>query len=92
MINRDIEDSTISFSSILRMCGYAHQITSNLALILLFAALILIVFFIAMILDLKMNKGKKKRNSKSKCVACVTNFNLRFIYEFFLELCICVAI
>lgn len=93
-MNTEVSNDAISFMSLLKMCGYAHQVTLNLAIVILIGASILLLLLIALMLDLKKKQRSigQQRSPGRKCVACVTNFNIRFTYEFYLELCICVAV
>ena len=90
-IDEELGEASLSFLSLLKQCGYAHQITLNLVLVLFLFALMLVLLLTAFICDFA-SRRKRKNKRNQQCGAWFVNFNLRFMYEFYLELCICVAV
>ena len=62
-------------------CGYSYNLLPNLFIVMTIAILIAFVWLLIMVVNLVQRQYKKQR-SKLFC----TNFNLRFLYEFSLEI------
>ena len=90
-------DEYLSSLSLLKMYGYAHSISLNLALVMLAGLGMIVATMFAKCLDCshkrKGGRGKLKMGKQRRqCTACLCNFNMRIVYELFLELSLCVGI
>ena len=85
------EDS--SYSYLLNTCGYKHSFSRNL-IIQIFVAITLLVVIASIFVHrlVKARKSRTEKPRKSFWGAWTINFSLRFTYEIFLEICICVCI
>lgn len=73
------------------MCGYKQSSSRNLIIFLVFAVAMLLA--VTGIFFWQFHKSCHKKNRRtSKYGEWTLNFSLRFVYEIFLELCICVSI
>jgi len=74
----------------MNMCGYKHAFSRNLLLVIAISMILLLTLAgLAVWNCVQAHRGKKV---KTRCVAWTANFSLRFVYEFFLEICLCVFI
>ena len=90
-----IDDDSNAYSALLSSCGYKHDFVRNLFVFICVASLILIVWLGAAVADYLVKRKCKKqnrRNKKQRNSVCVTNCFVRFIYQIFFEICICVFI
>ena len=88
-------DENSFFSTILNDCGYKFSITRNLTVIFLLAEVLLICIVCFTIFDILLQCSKsEQKNSKKKFrhTAWMSNFTLRFFYEFFFEVFLCTMI
>jgi uncharacterized membrane protein affecting hemolysin expression len=72
------------------MCGYKHAFSRNLLLVIAISMILILMIIVLAIWDYLQARRSKKR--KTQCAAYVANFSIRFAYEFFLEICLCVCI
>jgi hypothetical protein len=72
------------------MCGYKHAFSSNLLLVIVISIILLLT--LAGLVVLKCVRARRGKKGKTRCTAWTANFSLRFAYEFFLEICLCVFI
>ena len=84
------EDS--SFSYLLNDCGYKHAVTRNLVIVIFMAMVLALITLIAFVYNFFKSKKKDGVTRRFAYTAWMTNFNLRFAYEFFMEICLCVLI
>lgn len=73
----------VFFNTVLGMCGYKHALSRNLLIIICISLCILIVGLVLWLVDSIFN-----RKSDRRLTVFMSNFSLRFFYEFFLEICI----
>lgn len=88
-------DENSFFSTILNDCGYKLVFTKNLPIILFFALVLLICIVGFTIFDilLQCSKSKQKTSQKKfRHTAWMSNFTLRYFYEFFFEVFLCTLI
>ena len=88
-------DENSFFSTILNDCGYKFSLTRNLTVIFLLAEILLICIVCFTIFDilLKCSKSKQKTSQKKfRHTAWMSNFTLRYFYEFFFEVFLCTLI
>ena len=69
------------------MCGYKHAFSRNLLIVIGISLLLIIIFAVLSVIDLM-----RKRHGNRRCSAYVCNFSVRFVFEFFLEICLSVLI
>lgn len=69
------------------MCGYKHDFSRNLMIVIIISVVLLITLAILSLIDFF-----RKRHGNRKCSAYMCNFNMRFFYELFLEICLSVLI
>ena len=65
------------------MCGYKHAFSRNLILVIAISLVLILVMSLLSLVDLLT-----KRKGNRRCFVFAFNFNLRFVYEFFLEICL----
>ena len=75
------------FSSVLGMCGYKHAFSRNLIIVVCISFVLAFIIMMLSLIDMI-----RKRTKDRKCSAYICNFSIRFAYEFFLEICLCVLI
>ena len=82
------------YSWFLNMCGYKHAFWWNLILIIFFGTALLVVTISLYIWSFcRLRRiGLDNQCSLSKYGVWSLNFSLRFVYDFFLDICICVFI
>ena len=79
------------------MCGYKQSMSRNLFIFTIFAVVLLFIavgLFAWQFVKSHWHKtsGLKSKKRQPQYVAWTLNFSLRLVYEFFMEICICVAI
>ena len=79
------DDST--YSPLFLLCGYKPIFSQNLFLIALISAALLVLIFAFSLIDMVC-----KRRSNRRIAAWVSNFGMRFFYEFFFEIFLCMMI
>ena len=75
-------------------CGYKFSFSRNLAAVILMSCCLLIIMAIYGVLDfLRKRSGLDNvRLFPYRRTAWMANFSLRFVYEFFFEICLCLLI
>ena len=89
-------DENSFFSTILNDCGYNLAFTKNLPIILFFAGVLLICIVGFTLFDIlhqcsKRSEQKNRQNSWRHS-AWMSNFTIRYFYEFFFEVFLCTLI
>ena len=80
-------DKDSSYSGLHNMCGYKHAFSRNL-IIVIFVAMALLLIIVGIYLCRLIRSTRRP----PRHAVTTMNFGLRFVYEFFLEICICVVI
>ena len=81
------------FSYLLNDCGYKFSFSRNLIFVMSLACVLLTLVAIFGIIDfVKARNGGSSSYSEYRRTAFMTNFSLRFVYEFFFEICLCLLI
>ena len=81
------------FTYLLNDCGYKFAFYRNLILFIVLSTCFLVILAILVILDfIKSRSAPSKRYSNYRRAFWMTNFTLRFVYEFFFEICLCLLI
>jgi len=75
-----------AYNRILQVCDYEAFLAQNLLPVLVFLLIILVVWIVLSLRDCVLSKKRLKNRPKAPWCH---NFTVRFIYEFFLEFCIC---
>ena len=97
-----MQDDEEVYSTLINMCGYKHTFSRNLLIVTLILMTLIIVtvgFYIFAKLSscLQRKKAKDEDTKASRRsqrtiyakAAWMSNFSLRFVYEFFFEILIC---
>ena len=75
------------------MTGYNHKFQHNLIIVLMATGALILAFILANAIDCLSCFGRRKnKRQRSKCTAWTCNFSVRFVYEFFLEVLLCVLV
>ena len=82
-------ESAEYYSSLVFTCGYSFSFLPNLILILSLFSVILLIWLLLLGRDL-FQRSKRDRNSSEE--PWMTNFCVRFLYEVFFELSLCIMI
>ena len=69
------------------MCGYKIAFSRNLFFVGIIAAILLALMIAMIVVDFVCRRKEGRR-----CSSWVSNLSLRFFYEFFFEICLCVLI
>lgn len=81
------------YHKFLQACGYEHLYAQNLILVIAAVLLITLVWIIIQVKDfIASRRPFQKRRLNKRDEPMVTNFALRFFYEFFLEFAICITL
>ena len=83
---RAIEEHDEYYNELIHQCGYSINLMHNLALILFLIGVFLSVWFILACKDFICFCGRRKDE------ALFFNFTVRFLYEMFFEVCLCLMI
>ena len=75
----------------LKSCDFEHLFARNLVIIIASAILILTVWTLLIVLD-GFSRIKQPESSQKRKEPYANNFALRFFYELFLDICICVLV
>ena len=84
-----------SYSALLNQCGYKHAFARNLVVVIAIAMALLLVMVVLLLFDgirKCRGQGQGRRRPRVSYMAWMGNFSLRFVYEFFLEICLSVLI
>ena len=76
-----------AYSPLFLLCGYKPIFSQNLFLIALISAALLTLIFACSLVDMVC-----KRQGNRRIANWVINFGVRFLYEFFFEIFLCVMI
>jgi len=91
-----MDENSSFFSTILIDCGYKLSLTRNLTVIFLLAEILLICIVGFIIFDILLHCSKrseqKNRQNSWRHSAWMSNFTLRYFYEFFFEVFLCTLI
>lgn len=81
-----------AYHALLNACDYDHLLAKNMVLIFCVFSIILLVWLICTIKDKFTSQTSKHPCCRRKHGKWCQNFSLRFVYEFFLEFCICIVL
>lgn len=77
------------YTTLVHSCGYTFSIWPNLIMIVILFAIVLLIWVATVGLDF----GRRARGiSSRKSEPWMTNFMVRFLYEIFFEICLCLMI
>lgn len=76
------------YTTLVHSCGYTFSIWPNLIMIVILFAIVLLIWVATMGLDF----GRRARGISRKSEPWMTNFMVRFLYEIFFEICLCLMI
>ena len=85
------------YTTLVHACGYSYRFLPNLILTLFLALIMLLIWLILFVTDKararqRQRDGQNAGRNVSRKEPYLTNFAIRFLYEVFFELCLCIMI